>query len=283
MRYYGEDRSVDQIRIENLEVYAHHGVLKEENTLGQKFLVSLILFTDTAKAGRSDNLSFSVDYADVAHFAERQMKEKEYKLIESAAENLAEQILLQFPLIDMISVEIRKPWAPILLPLDHVSVKIQRGWTRVYLSVGSNMGGKEEKIEKSLQALREDRRIREVTESTRIQTKPYGYTEQDDFLNSAVALETIYQPEELLMRLHQIEEQGHREREIHWGPRTIDLDILLYGDALIQTEKLVIPHREMHLRDFVLRPLVQIAPWAVHPVFHKTIYELYQEKGGQDS
>ncbi len=283
MRYYGEDRSVDQIRIENLEVYAHHGVLKEENTLGQKFLVSLILFTDTAKAGRSDNLSFSVDYADVAHFAERQMKEKEYKLIESAAENLAEQILLQFPLIDMISVEIRKPWAPILLPLDHVSVKIQRGWTRVYLSVGSNMGGKEENIEKAVQALREDRRIRKVTESTRIQTKPYGYTEQDDFLNSAVALETIYQPEELLMRLHQIEEQGHREREIHWGPRTIDLDILLYGDALIQTEKLVIPHREMHLRDFVLRPLVQIAPWAVHPVFHKTIYELYQEKGGQDS
>ena len=175
---------MDQIRIENLEVYAHHGVLKEENTLGQKFLVSLILFTDTAKAGRSDNLSFSVDYADVAHFAEKQMKEKEYKLIESAAENLAEQILLQFPLIDMISVEIRKPWAPILLPLDHVSVKIQRGWTRVYLSVGSNMGDKEENIEKAVQALREDRRIRRVTESTRIQTKPYGYTEQDDFLKS---------------------------------------------------------------------------------------------------
>lgn len=274
--------AVDQIRIENLEVYAHHGVFQEENTLGQKFLVSLVLYTDTAQAGRSDDLSFSVDYGDVAHFVEKQMKERDYKLIEAAAEHLAEEILLQYPLVDTVSVEIRKPWAPILLPLDHVSVKIRRGWTRVYLSAGSNMGDKEGNIAKAVEALREDRRIRKVTESSRIQTKPYGYTDQDDFLNSAIAMETMYQPEELLMRLHQIEAQGHRERKIRWGPRTIDLDILLYGDALIQTEELVIPHREMHLRDFVLEPMVQIAPWAVHPVFHKTIYELYQEKGGRN-
>lgn len=274
---------MDQIRIENLEVYAHHGVLKEENTLGQKFLVSLVLYMDMTEAGRSDDLSFSVNYADVAHFVEKQMKEKNYRLIEAAAEHLAEEILLQFPQTDKIRVEIKKPWAPILLPLDHVSVRIERGWTKVYLSVGSNMGDKKENIAKAVMALREDKRIRKVLESPLIRTEPYGYTEQDDFLNGAIALETMYQPEELLARIHEIEAAGHRERRIRWGPRTIDLDILLYGDSLVQTEELVIPHREMHLRDFVLEPLVQIAPWAVHPVFHKTVSELYQEKGGQDS
>lgn len=274
---------MDQIRIENLEVYAHHGVLREENTLGQKFLVSLVLYTDITGAGRSDDLSLSVNYAEVAHFVEKQMKEKNYKLIEAAAEHLAEEILLQFPQTDRLSVEIKKPWAPILLPLDHVSVQIERGWTKVYLSVGSNMGDKKENIAKAVTALRQDRRIRKVAESSLIQTKPYGYKEQDDFLNGAICLETMYQPEELLARLHEIEAAGHRERKIRWGPRTIDLDILLYGDALIQTEELVIPHREMHLRDFVLEPMVQIAPWVVHPVFHKTVYELYKERGGQDT
>ena len=274
---------MDQIRIENLEVYAHHGVLREENTLGQKFLVSLVLYTDITGAGRSDDLSLSVDYAEVAYFVEKQMKEKNYKLIEAAAEHLAEEILLQFPQTDRLSVEIKKPWAPILLPLDHVSVQIDRGWTKVYLSVGSNMGDKEENIAKAVRALRKDRRIRKVVESSLIQTKPYGYKEQDDFLNGAICLETMYQPEELLAKLHEIEAEGHRERKIRWGPRTIDLDILLYGDALIQTEELVIPHREMHLRDFVLEPMVQIDPWVVHPVFHKTVYELYKERGGQDT
>ena len=269
---------MDQIRIENLEVYAHHGVLKEENTLGQKFLVSLVLYADITEAGRSDDLSFSVNYADVAHFVERQMKERDYKLIEAAAEHLAEEILLQFPQTHRVCVEIKKPWAPILLPLDHVSVQIERGWTKVYLSVGSNMGDKKENITKAVMALREDSRIRKVMESPLLQTKPYGYTEQDDFLNGAIGLETLYQPEELLSRLHEIEAAGHRERKIRWGPRTIDLDILLYGDALIQTEELVVPHKEMHLRDFVLEPMVQIAPWIVHPVFHKTVYELYRER-----
>ncbi len=272
---------MDQIRIENLEVYAHHGVLKEENTLGQKFLVSLVLYTDTAQAGRRDDLSYSVNYADVAHFVEKQMKVRNYKLIEAAAENLAEEILLQFPLVSRVCIEIRKPWAPILLPLDHVSVRIVRGWNRVYLSVGSNMGDRKENIANAVRALREDRRIRKVMESELIQTEPYGYTQQEDFLNGAVFLETMYQPGELLARIHEIEAEGHRERKLRWGPRTIDLDILLYGQERIQTEDLVIPHREMHLRDFVLRPLAEIAPWVVHPVFHKTIYELYQERGGR--
>lgn len=265
---------MDQIRIENLEVYCHHGVLKEEEVLGQKFLVSLILYTDTKKAGVSDDLSFSIDYAEVSHFVEQRMKEKNYKLIEAAAEHLAEDVLMAFPLVRRIRVELKKPWAPILLPLDTVCVSIERGWEQVYLSVGSNMGDRRAQIEQALDCLREDKKIREVVVSELIETEPYGYTEQDDFLNGAVGLQTIYSPEELLEKIGEIEKAGKRERTIHWGPRTIDLDIILYGREIIQTEKLTIPHRETHLREFVLQPLMQIAPWAVHPVLNRTVSEM---------
>ena len=265
---------MDQIQIKDLEVYCHHGVLKEENVLGQKFLVSLNLFTDTRKAGKTDDLSFSIDYAKVSHFVDAKMKETDYQLIEAVAEHLAEEILMEFPLVEKIQVTIKKPWAPILLPLDTVSVSIERGWKQVYLSVGSNMGDKKANIMQAIESLQKDSKIRRLQVSELIETKPYGYTEQDNFLNGAIGLETLYSPEELLERLHEIEAEGKRERVIHWGPRTIDLDIILYGDEIIQKEDLIIPHKEMHKRDFVLQPLAEIAPWAIHPILHCSITEL---------
>ena len=268
---------MDFIKIQDLEVFCHHGVLKEENVLGQKFLVSLVLYTDVTGAGKNDDLSQSVDYAQVAHFVKEQMEQKRFQLIEAVAEHLARQILLAFPLVKKIEVTIKKPWAPILLPLDTVSVTITRQWTTVYLSIGSNIGDKRKYLENAIQALKERTTIRNVCVSDFIETEPYGYVDQDPFLNGAVQLETLENPQELLETLHEIEKQGNRTREIHWGPRTIDLYIVLYGDQIIQGQDLVIPHREMHLREFVLEPLAQIAPWAVHPIFHKTVAELLME------
>ena len=265
---------MDEIRIQDLEIYCHHGVFKEENVLGQKFLVSLILYTDIRKAGESDDLSFSIVYAEVSHFVECRMKEKNYRLIEAVAEHLAEDILLEYSLVKKVCVELKKPWAPILLPLDTVSVRIERGWTQVYLSVGSNMGDKETHIREAVESLRQDNKICDVAVSDLIETEPYGFTEQENFLNGAVSLKTLYSPYELLERIHEIEKEGKRERKVHWGPRTIDLDILLYGDEVIQTETLTIPHREMTLRRFVLEPLKQIAPWVKHPVLGETVAEL---------
>ena len=110
-----------------------------------------------------------------------------------------------------------------------------------------------------------------------IVTEPYGGVEQDDFLNSCLELETLLLPAELLTLLHEIEAAADRKREIHWGPRTLDLDILLYDDLVMDSEALTIPHVEMHKRDFVLTPLVQIAPWVRHPVFGKTAKEMKEE------
>lgn len=267
---------MDSIQIRDLELYCHHGVFKEENVLGQKFLVTLILYMDTRPAGETDELKQSINYAEVAHFVKDQMEQKSFRLIEAAAEQLAQQILFHFPRIQRVSVEIKKPWAPILLPLDTVSVCIERGWTTVYLSLGSNMGDREQYIKNAVKALRDEPSIRHVRVSDLIETEPYGYTDQPAFLNAAVELQTLEDPERLLGICQKIEEEGKRERTIHWGPRTIDLDILLFGTEVVQTERLTIPHREMHKRRFVLEPLAQLAPWIQHPVLGKRIVELLE-------
>lgn len=273
---------MDQIRIEDLEVYCHHGVTEEEKVLGQKFLVSLKMYMDVCSAGQRDDLALSVDYAEVAHFVETRMKERDYKLIEAVAEHMAEDVLMAFPQIERLEIQLKKPWAPILLPLDTVSIVMERGWTTAYLSLGSNMGDREENLTRAINLLREDAKIKDLILSDRIETKPYGYTDQPDFLNMAVGLRTLYSPAQLLGRLQEIERAGKRERTVRWGPRTIDLDILFYGEEIIQTADLTIPHRDMHRRMFVLEPLAQIAPWAWHPRFRCTVSEL-REKARRDN
>lgn len=268
------DRKYDEIKIEHLQVFANHGVFPEETVLGQKFLVSAVLYADTRAAGRTDDLALSTDYGAVSRFMTRFLQEHTYKLIEAAAEHLAQAVLETYPLVRGISLEIRKPWAPVGLPLDYVSVKIERFWHRAYIALGSNMGDKRGYLDLAVKRLSEADGCRVEKVSDYMVTAPYGGVEQDDFLNGALALKTLLAPEELLELLHGIEAEAGRKREIHWGPRTLDLDILLYDDLIYESETLIIPHIEMHKRDFVLEPLCQIAPWAVHPVLGKTVAEL---------
>ena len=119
---------MDQITIKDLEVYANHGLYKEEKVLGQKFLVSAVLYVDTKLAGVSDQMEFSVDYGKVCHTIKEILIENDFNLIECVAETVAKKLLLKFSLISKLEIEIKKPWAPIGLPLDYVSVKIKRGW-----------------------------------------------------------------------------------------------------------------------------------------------------------
>ncbi len=268
---------MDKIKIQELEVFANHGVFPEENALGQKFVVSAVLYTDTRQAGRMDDLTASIHYGEVSQLIREFLEERTYKLLESVAEQLAFKMLWEIPRLRKVCLEIQKPWAPVHLPLKTVSVEIERGWHRAYIALGSNMGDKDAYLHFGVEELEKTEGCRVTRVSDFITTAPYGYLEQDDFLNACLELDTLLTPAELLEELHRIEQEAKRERKIHWGPRTLDLDILLYDDLILDSEDLTIPHREMAKREFVLGPLNQIAPWLRHPLLHKTVAQLLQE------
>lgn len=147
----------------------------------------------------------------------------------------------------------------------------------VYLSLGSNLGDREENLRMAIEHLKQLGEIRSV--SSFYETEPVGYTNQPMFVNAAVALETELMPRQLLSRLLAIEQSMGRKRIIAKGPRTIDLDILLFGHSIVDTPSLVIPHPAMHERRFVLEPMVEIAPDVRHPVFKQTMRELRDALG----
>lgn len=264
----------DKISIKNLEVFANHGVFPEENKLGQKFLVTATLYTDTRNAGMRDDLTQSIHYGIVSQKITDFLQEHTYQLIETAAEQLVQELLLHTEHLQAITLELKKPWAPVGLPLETVSVTITRGWHTAYIALGSNMGDKKAYLDGAVKAISETKGCELLRISDYICTAPYGGVEQDDFLNACLSLRTLLTPHELLGRLHEIEQAAKRERLIHWGPRTLDLDILMYDDLVMDTEDLIIPHIEMHLRDFVLKPLAQIAPWKRHPLLGLTVTQM---------
>jgi 2-amino-4-hydroxy-6-hydroxymethyldihydropteridine diphosphokinase len=132
--------------------------------------------------------------------------------------------------------------------------------TRAYVGLGANLGDREQSIRDAVSAL-----PGVVVVSTLRETDPVGVIDQPKFLNGVAALETELQPQELLDLLLAVERRLGRERRERWGPRTIDLDLLLYGDEVIDEEGLTVPHPHLHERRFVLEPLAEIAPTLVVP------------------
>ena len=257
MKYINKKTSqdYDQIKITDLEVFANHGVFPEENKLGQKFLISAVLYT----------------------FITKYMNEHTYQLLERAAETLAEEMLKSISGLCKIDLEIKKPWAPVGLPLKTVSVKISREWHTTYIALGSNIGDSETYLNEAVEKIGQIPTCTVEKVSSYLVTEPYGVTDQPDFLNACLKMRTLLYPEELLKELNRIEKEAGRERIIHWGPRTLDLDILLYDDIVLEEDDLCIPHVEMHKRSFVLEPLAEIAPYKRHPVYGKTVREMLEE------
>ncbi|MCR6545298.1 2-amino-4-hydroxy-6-hydroxymethyldihydropteridine diphosphokinase [Dehalobacterium formicoaceticum] len=127
-----------------------------------------------------------------------------------------------------------------------------------YLSLGSNLGNREDYLKQALDFLKEVPGIKVTGKSSLYQTDPVGYTEQDCFLNAVVSISTTLSPQELLKKTQEIERLLGRERIIHWGPRTMDIDILLFNEEVLQEPDLIIPHPEMSHRRFVLVPLAEL-------------------------
>lgn len=268
---------MDRIKILDLEVFAKHGNNPEEKILGQKFYISVDLFCDIKNAATTDNISDTTNFSSVIKFISEFTKKNNYNLIETLAENLAQEILLCFDYIKEIELEIKKPFAPVELSLKNISVNIKRSWHKVYLGLGSNLGNKKENLNKALELLEANKKIKIKKVSSFIITEPMGDVEQDDYLNGAVEIKTLLEPNELLKTINKIESDLGRVRTIRWGPRTLDIDILLYDNLIIKSKDLIIPHYGMHERDFVLEPMCEIAPNIIHPILNKNIYQMLED------
>lgn len=150
-----------------------------------------------------------------------------------------------------------------------------------YLSLGSNIGNRLDYLKKAVKLLNDTESIIVNRVSSVYETDPVGYEEQAPFLNIAVELETSLTPHELLKQCNRIEAELGRTRDIRWGPRTVDLDILLYNEEILKTEDLIIPHPRMTERGFVLIPLVELNPGLVEPLTKHSLLKLaYVQKEG---
>ena len=268
---------MDKICIKNLEVFAKHGVFPEENSLGQKFVVSAELFMDLRCAGKSDDFEESLDYGKVCHTIKSFVDRNTFRLIETVAERLAEKLLSENTSVQKVALEIKKPWAPLAMHLDAVSIEIERSRHLAYISLGSNIGKREAYLSFAVDEIGKASGCRVLSVSGFIDTEPYGCPEQDIFLNGCLSLDTLLTPIELLELLNEIEAKAGRTRDRRWGPRTLDLDIIFYDDVVMSCDVLRLPHAEAHKREFVLAPLSEIAPNMMHPILGKTVKEMLDE------
>lgn len=149
---------------------------------------------------------------------------------------------------------------------------------KIFLSLGSNLGNREDNLRRAVELLQRDIQITAM--SWLYETDPVGVTEQPSFLNLVVGGATSLEPVELLRMVKRIEDEVGRRPTYRWGPRILDIDILLYGDLVVDTPELVLPHREMSRRAFVLVPLTEIAPDVIEPAARLTVRQLCDRMTG---
>lgn len=145
----------------------------------------------------------------------------------------------------------------------------------VYLALGSNVGKGDQQVDKAITLLHEQ--LTDITEAPRYMSMAVGFTDQADFMNTAVVAETELSPRELLAFTQYVEQTVGRIRRFRWGPREIDIDIIFYDDLVIDEPDLTIPHPRFSERDFVLRPIADLNPDLIDPVSKMTVSELYEK------
>ncbi len=146
---------------------------------------------------------------------------------------------------------------------------------KIFLGLGSNLGQRKENIKKAIKLLAQN--INNIKVASFFVSKPVGITDQPHFVNTALIGFTDLSVTDLLKFVKSVEKAVGRKERYRWGPREIDIDILFYGNLVLETENLIVPHPRLHERDFVLKPLLELEPEFVHPVFNKTLRELYMD------
>ena len=256
----------DQIVIKGISAKGFHGVLDHEKRDGQTFVVDVVMEVDLAPAGASDDLADTVNYAEVAGDVVGIIEGESLDLIEAVAGRIATAVLTR-PLVEAVEVVVHKPEAPVGYPFTDVQVRVRREReTPVVVALGSNVGESLETLHHAVVALLGAVDIDAV--SPVVETDPVGGPDQPAYLNAVVTGTTSASPRALLRFLHDIEHAHGRTREVRWGPRTLDLDLIQYGDPAFDTDvrlddaTLTLPHPRAHERAFVLVPWLQADPEA---------------------
>lgn len=258
----------DTIRLAGIECLGRHGVLPAEHVTAQRFVVDLVLEVDLEPAGRSDDLGDTVSYADIALDVVRIVSGPHVDLIEALAAQIADAVL-QYRGVEAVEVTVNKPDAPIEVPFGNVAVRIRRERSaRVVVALGANLGDPRRTLAGAVAALRSVDGLQIDLVSDLYETDPVGGPDQPVYLNAVLIGHTRLTPAHLLRRLHEVEARFGRVRVEHWGPRTLDLDLVQFGDPRLQNEvvensSVVVPHPRAHERRFVLVPWAQIDPTAV--------------------
>ncbi len=256
----------DRICLTGVRAKGFHGVLADEKRDGQEFVVDVVLHLDLAPAGTSDDLALTINYAEVGADVVARIEGPSLDLIESLAEQIAGDALARHG-VHTVEVTVHKPSAPVGVPFEDVAVTLERRRSvPVVIALGANLGDAAARLDAALDDLAGD--LDHVRRAPFVTTDPVGGPDQPRYTNSVVLATTALSPEALLARLHAVEARHGRVREVRWGARTLDLDLIQYGDPTSGSDvvsddpRLTLPHPRAHERGFVLAPWARIDPTA---------------------
>ena len=267
----------DTIAVRGVRAFGRHGVLEHEREQGQHFDVDVVMEVDTTVAASSDDVLDTVNYAEVAGTVVRIVQGPPHQLIETVGARIATVVMEQHESVQALEVTVHKPQAPVGVPFSDVSVTVRRRReVPVVVALGGNQGHPVSTVRAAVGELGAVPGVWGVRPSGLYLTDPVGGPVQSRFVNAVALALTSLSPEALLAALHRIESRHGRVREVHWGPRTLDMDLIQYGDPRAGTEVrrdhdgLRLPHPRATQRAFVLVPWHEVDPvahvWTGHEV-----------------
>jgi dihydroneopterin aldolase / 2-amino-4-hydroxy-6-hydroxymethyldihydropteridine diphosphokinase len=269
---------IDRIELRGLRLMTIIGVLDHERQGAQPLELDITMHVDLTDACQSDELDDTVNYGDMCETIEKVAAQQHDLLLERFAGRVAEAVLEQ-PRVEAVDVVVRKLRPPVASALETSGVAIHRtragsvsldaGHHRAILALGSNLGDRAGFLRFAT------RHVGNVISQSQVyETAPVGGPDnQGAYLNMVVAIDTALDPFALLRRCQRVEMAAGRERKVHWGPRTLDVDVLFYDDVNMQSPALSIPHPRINERGFVLAPLHDIAPERVPANWNELVHE----------
>lgn len=260
----------NSVLIRGLEIAARHGVHDFEKESPQSFVFDADLFFDFSAASRSDDIKDTINYSAACEKIAEVTEKNCFNLIEKLAYECAYALMNGFSL-QAVKLTVYKPQAPLKRKYSNVGACVILERERAFLSLGSSTGDRAGYLDSAIEKLRATRGIEVKKVSSFLETAPYGGVAKNAFLNCAAEIETCLSPHGLLKEINRIEEECGRVRKERWGDRTLDIDIIFFGDKILCDDDLIIPHPDYPNRDFVLKPLKEIAADFVCPLLKKRV------------